>query len=85
MKPGSSRSVYGHETGITEYAIGAILALTREFSRLDSALRHGDGQSQWAVGAPIPPAWPELAGKTIGFLAMGGSAKRSRGVPAPSI
>jgi phosphoglycerate dehydrogenase-like enzyme len=64
-------NVYGHETGIAEYAIGAMLALTREFSRLDAALRRGDWQSQWAVGIPIPPVWPELAGKTLGILGYG--------------
>ena len=72
MPAGASlANVYGHETGIAEYAIGAMLALTREFSRLDAALRHGDWQSQWAVGAPIPPVWPELAGKTLGILGYG--------------
>jgi phosphoglycerate dehydrogenase-like enzyme len=64
-------NVYGHETGIAEYAIGAMLALTREFSRLDAALRRGEWQSQWAVGAAIPPVWPELAGKTVGILGYG--------------
>jgi phosphoglycerate dehydrogenase-like enzyme len=67
----SLANVYGHETGIAEYAIGAMLALTREFSRLDAALRRGDWQSQWSVGAPIPPVWPELAGKTLGVLGYG--------------
>jgi hypothetical protein len=37
-------NAYGHETGIAEYVIGAMLALTREFSRLDAALRKGDWQ-----------------------------------------
>jgi phosphoglycerate dehydrogenase-like enzyme len=64
-------NVYGHETGIAEYAIGAMLALTREFSRLDAALRRGEWQSQWAVGTAIPPVWPELAGKTVGILGYG--------------
>jgi phosphoglycerate dehydrogenase-like enzyme len=64
-------NVYGHETGIAEYAIGAMLALTREFSRLDAALRHGEWQSQWAIGTAIPPVWPELAGKTLGILGYG--------------
>jgi phosphoglycerate dehydrogenase-like enzyme len=59
-------NAYGHEAGIAEYVIGAILTLTREFGRLDRALRLGDWQSQWAVGAPPPPVWAELAGKTIG-------------------
>jgi phosphoglycerate dehydrogenase-like enzyme len=71
LPPGTMlANAYGHEAGIAEYVIGAILALTREFIRLDHALRHGDWQSQWAVGAP-PPVWPELAGKSIGILGYG--------------
>jgi phosphoglycerate dehydrogenase-like enzyme len=64
-------NVHGHETGIAEYVIGAMLALTRDFSRLDIALRAGEWQSQWSVGVAPPPAWPELAGKTIGILGYG--------------
>jgi len=64
-------NAYGHEAGIAEYVIGAILALTRDFIRLDRALRHGDWQSQWAIGAAPPPVWHELAGKTIGILGYG--------------
>lgn len=64
-------NAYGHQTGIAEYVIGAMLALTREFSRLDAALRRGDWQSQWAVGTAPPPVWPELAGRTIGILGYG--------------
>jgi phosphoglycerate dehydrogenase-like enzyme len=48
-----------------------MLALTRELGRLDAALRRGQWESQWAVGAPPPPAWPELAGKTLGILGYG--------------
>src|SRR5215472_13214573 len=64
-------NAYGHETGIAEYVLGAILAMTREFLRLDGALRHGNWQSQWAVGVAPPPVWPELAGRTIGILGYG--------------
>jgi phosphoglycerate dehydrogenase-like enzyme len=72
LRAGTSlANVYGHETGIGEYTIGAMLTLTREFSRLDAALRHGEWQSQWAVGSAIPPVWPELAGKTLGILGYG--------------
>jgi len=67
----SLANAYGHETGIAEYVIGAMLALTREFSRVDAALRVGEWRSQWAVGRQSPPAWPELAGKTIGVLGYG--------------
>ena len=48
-----------------------MLALTREFPRLDAALRQGEWQSQWAVGVASPPVWPELAGRTIGILGYG--------------
>src|SRR5262249_55416123 len=58
-------NAYGHATGIAEYVIGAMLALTREFSRLDAALRMGSWQSQWAVGSVPPPVWHELAGRTV--------------------
>jgi phosphoglycerate dehydrogenase-like enzyme len=47
------------------------VALTREFVRLDRALRRGVWQSQWAVGAAPLPVWPELFGKTIGILGYG--------------
>src|ERR1700729_4575544 len=45
---------YGHEAGIAEYIIGAMIALTRSFGRLDARLRSGEWESQWAVGAPAP-------------------------------
>jgi phosphoglycerate dehydrogenase-like enzyme len=67
----SLANAYGHEVGIAEYVLGAILALTRGFARLDAALRRGTWESQWAVGVSPPPPWPELAGKTLGVLGYG--------------
>jgi phosphoglycerate dehydrogenase-like enzyme len=64
-------NAYGHEVGIAEYVLGAILTLTRSFARLDAALRRGTWESQWAVGVAPPPPWPELAGKTLGILGYG--------------
>ena len=64
-------NVYGHETGIAEYVLGAMLAVSRSFARVDSALRRGAWASQWAVGVKAPPPWPELAGKTLGILGYG--------------
>ena len=64
-------NVYGHEIGIAEYVIGAMLALTRDFARLDARLRQGHWESQWAVATPPPAPWPELAGKTLGILGYG--------------
>lgn len=64
-------NAYGHETGIAEYVIGAMIALTRSFAQLDHALRQGRWLSQWAVGAAAPSLWPELAGRTLGILGFG--------------
>jgi phosphoglycerate dehydrogenase-like enzyme len=64
-------NVYGHETGVAEYVLGAMLTLTRSLSRLDAALRRGTWESQWAVGAAPPAPWPELAGRTLGILGYG--------------
>ena len=64
-------NVYGHEVGIAEYVIGAMLAMTRSFCRIDASLRRGAWESQWGVGGSPPPPWPELAGKTLGILGYG--------------
>jgi phosphoglycerate dehydrogenase-like enzyme len=64
-------NAYGHETGIAEYVLGAMLALTRDFARLDAALRRGAWESQWAIGVPPPPVWPELAGQCLGVVGYG--------------
>jgi phosphoglycerate dehydrogenase-like enzyme len=64
-------NVYGHETGIAEYIMGAMLTLSREFLKLDGALRRGDWLSQWGIGIQAPAPWPELAGKTLGILGYG--------------
>lgn len=64
-------NVYDHEIGIAEYVMGAMLTLTRGFGRIDAALRRGVWESQWGVGAPAPPPWPELAGKTLAILGYG--------------
>jgi phosphoglycerate dehydrogenase-like enzyme len=64
-------NAYGHEVGIAEYVIGAMLALTRSFGQIDPALRRGTWVSQWGVASPPPAAWPELAGKTLGILGYG--------------
>jgi phosphoglycerate dehydrogenase-like enzyme len=72
LRPGTHlANAYGHEIGIAEYIIGAMIALTRSFARLDGQLRQGLWDSQWAIDAPAPPLWPELAGKTLGILGFG--------------
>jgi phosphoglycerate dehydrogenase-like enzyme len=64
-------NAFGHETGIAEYIMGAMIALTRSFGRLDARLRRGEWESQWAVDRPVPPPWPELAGRTLAILGFG--------------
>jgi phosphoglycerate dehydrogenase-like enzyme len=72
FRPGTHlANAYGHEAGIAEYIIGAMISLTRSFGRLDTELRQGRWESQWAVGVAAPPLWPELAGKTLGILGFG--------------
>jgi phosphoglycerate dehydrogenase-like enzyme len=64
-------NAYAHETGIAEYVVGALLALRRDFATLDATLRRGSWASQWAIDAPAPPPWRELAGSTLGILGYG--------------
>ena len=72
LKPGLAlANAYGHEIGIAEYIMGVMIALTRSFRRIDQKLRSGEWESQWSVGVPAPPLWPELAGKTLGILGFG--------------
>jgi len=72
LPPGAElANAYGHDVGIAEYVIGAMLALTRSFGRLDASLRRGVWESQWNPTIPPPPTWPELAGKTLGILGYG--------------
>src|SRR5262249_27583499 len=65
LRPGLRlANAYGHEVGIAEYIIGAMLTLARTFGRLDAKLRQGRWASQWAVGRPPPGPWLGLAGET---------------------
>ena len=70
LAPGTAlANAYGHDVGIAEYVIGAMLAIARSFCRIDADLRRGRWDSVWS-GAPVP-LWPELAGKTLGILGYG--------------
>jgi phosphoglycerate dehydrogenase-like enzyme len=72
LRPGLAlANVYGHEEGIAEYIMGAMIALSRSFRRVDQKLRSGEWEGPWSVGVPAPPLWPELAGKTLGILGFG--------------
>ena len=63
-------NAYGHEVGIAEYVIGAILTWNRGLCRAHTLLRRGEWDSQWASSSPPPPR-PELGGKTLGVLGYG--------------
>jgi len=81
LRPGTRlANAYGHEAGIAEYIIGAMIALSRGFSRLDAKLRQGQWESQWAIAEAAPPLWPELAGTCLGIVGYGhiGRALASR-------
>jgi phosphoglycerate dehydrogenase-like enzyme len=72
LRPGTRlANAYGHEAGIAEYIIGAMIALSRGFSRLDAKLRQGQWESQWATGEAPPPLWRELAGSCLGIVGYG--------------
>jgi phosphoglycerate dehydrogenase-like enzyme len=73
IPPGASlATVHGHENGIAEYVLGAMIALSRNLAQVDASLRAGRWESQWAPGVPPPPVWPELSGRTLGILGYGG-------------
>jgi phosphoglycerate dehydrogenase-like enzyme len=70
LRPGTAlANAYGHDVGIAEYVIGAMLACARDFCRIDASLRRGQWESVWS-GVPVP-LWSELAGKTLGILGYG--------------
>lgn len=69
-------NAYGHENGIAEHIVGAMLALTRDFARLDAELRQGRWSGVWSPGAPTPPPAAELAGRTLGILGYGRIGRR---------
>lgn len=61
LRPGVKlANAYGHDTGIAEYIIGGMIALTRSFARLDASLRQGRWDSQWAVVARRRRCGPNL-------------------------
>jgi phosphoglycerate dehydrogenase-like enzyme len=69
-------NAYNHENGIAEHAIGAMLALARNFVGRNAALRQGRWDGLWEPGgAPSLPSL-ELAGRTLGILGYGRIGQR---------
>jgi len=77
-------NAYGHEAGIAEYVIGAMIALTRSFRRLDQKLRAGEWESQWSVGTPAPPYGRSWREGLSAFWGLGISARRWHDARMPS-
>ena len=77
-------TAYGHETGIAEYVMGAMIALTRSFGRLDARLRQGRWESQWAVGTAAPRCGPSWRARHSASWALVTSERRSPAAPRPS-
>ncbi len=68
MPPGASLAkVHGHETGIAEYILGAMIALSRDFDRVHASLRAGRWNSQWAPGVPPPALVHALTNSALGL------------------
>ena len=61
-------NAYGHETGIAEYVLGAMLSWTASLCRLDGNLRRGSWDGSGMVSAP-PRA--DLSGKVLRILGYG--------------
>jgi phosphoglycerate dehydrogenase-like enzyme len=64
-------NAYGHDRGIAEYVLGAMLAWNHRFVSVDASLRGGRWEAAWSHDAPPPPFVPELGGKTLGILGYG--------------
>jgi phosphoglycerate dehydrogenase-like enzyme len=64
-------NAFGHEAGIAEYVLGALIALERNLAVADRSLRRGHWESQWGPGTPPPPA-RELAARKLAILGYGG-------------
>ena len=84
-------NVYGHEIGIAEYVLGAMLTLTRGFARLDAALRRGPGRvsGRWARRRRRPGrSWRERRSASSATVGSGrlwpGGRARSTWRSAPS-
>jgi len=72
LPPGAMvANAYGHERGIAEYVLGAMLAWNHRFVSVDAHLRRGRWDAAWSQDAPPPPFVPELGGKTLGILGYG--------------
>lgn len=61
-------NVFEHESGMAEFVMMQLLALTRDLSRLDRTIRSGDWSMSSVTGAD---PGPEMGGRTIGIVGYG--------------
>ena len=80
----SLANVYGHETGIAEYVLGAMLAMSRGFGRLDAALRVGRMGKPMGAGQRRRRSGRNWPARRSAFSATAISGRRSRAAHAPS-
>src|SRR4029453_2828910 len=64
-------NAYGHDRGIAEYVLGAMLAWNHRFAWVASGLSSGPWGAPWSPRARPTPFAPELGGKTLGILGYG--------------
>jgi len=64
---------FGHEIGIAEYAMAAMLEWTVKLRAMDAALRAGDWTGSYLCG----PRHAELHGKTLGLIGYGRIARET--------
>ena len=73
-------NVYGHEIGISEYIVAALLEREIRIARMDAALRRGEWRDGFMLGAPLHG---ELHGRTVGFVGYGRIAREAARRLAP--
>jgi hypothetical protein len=76
-------NVYGHENGIAEYVMGAMIALPATSFVWMPRSGKESGRANGQLALRRLPSGPNLPARPSGFLAMAGSVKRSPGVPEP--
>ena len=85
LRPGTRlANAYGHEAGIAEYVIGAMVALTRSFGRLDARLAKAIGRVSGRLARPrrhSGRSWPERPWASSGWVTSG---RRSPAARQPS-
>ncbi len=59
--------------GVVEYTIGAMVALAREFVRMDAAVRRGEWTGLRQAHSGLQP---DLRGETLGIIGLGGIGRR---------